>query len=524
MAKAFKDFSLSIFETEDTKKDKKKDKEKDDVSLKKKDSSKYIDLSPELKEEEIDEALTGAQRRKRARSMKRKSSRIAIARRKKMKRRASPDDIKRRAQIRARTILKNKLTPGKKKYGDLSYSQRNSVDKKMSKIPDSRIKAIARKQMVQAKKDDRARLSKKNESVDLNTLFENTFLVNEIFDNPYPWSWKETKPYKKVAVFRTLTDDVVEIQFNLDEGALSQKNIQWGTEVMWHPNNSIIWNASLNGFGNQFRIFGTILDILKDFVNTYKPLHLYYESTLFKDSSKKPATEYKKILARFAKEVKMNLRVDKHPKFVKFSLLKKTLDESFEDSILAESKKSAPSTIRAALNAATKMPTLSKDRTKFKINNKVAQSWLTQHFGLVTDDNEHEIDGFTVNFDWKTQEWYISNKSIRFDESVTEDLLEHEEKLQKTLSEKTIQMANEFDIVMIENLLKQRDELIEMCNERIAPASERFMTALLDYMHSLVKLSKGKTSLESIAFDVAREFNTELTVRDIKKKYEETYG
>ena len=33
--------------------------------------------------------------------------------------------------------------------------------------------------------------------------------------------------------------------------------------------------------------------------------------------------------------------------------------------------------------------------------------WLTKHFGLCTDINEHEFDGFKFLFGWNSQSWYV---------------------------------------------------------------------------------------------------------------------
>lgn len=34
-------------------------------------------------------------------------------------------------------------------------------------------------------------------------------------------------------------------------------------------------------------------------------------------------------------------------------------------------------------------------------------SELSEHFGLVVDDNRHDLGGYSVNYDWKVQCWYV---------------------------------------------------------------------------------------------------------------------
>jgi len=32
---------------------------------------------------------------------------------------------------------------------------------------------------------------------------------------------------------------------------------------------------------------------------------------------------------------------------------------------------------------------------------------LTDHFGLFTDDNEHDFKYMKINFDWNIEKWYV---------------------------------------------------------------------------------------------------------------------
>ena len=41
------------------------------------------------------------------------------------------------------------------------------------------------------------------------------------------------------------------------------------------------------------------------------------------------------------------------------------------------------------------------------VNSSKVQDFLTDKLGLVTDDNEHRIENFIVDFCWVTQKWFV---------------------------------------------------------------------------------------------------------------------
>lgn len=59
-----------------------------------------------------------------------------------------------------------------------------------------------------------------------------------------------------------------------------------------------------------------------------------------------------------------------------------------------------PKYVSTALNSASGL-------SRCYVNNERAQRWLTDALGLVTDDNEHRIGAFTVDFCWATQRWFV---------------------------------------------------------------------------------------------------------------------
>lgn len=127
------------------------------------DKMKMMKLVQKNLVEELREALTMQQRRKRSMMMRRIKSKIKRGRERSMKKRASMDTLRKRAQISARKALKNKMSQGR--YADLSYSQRQKIDDKIKKMGDTRIKNLARKMLPSVKKREIERKKKKQEGV-----------------------------------------------------------------------------------------------------------------------------------------------------------------------------------------------------------------------------------------------------------------------------------------------------------------------------------------------------------------------
>ena len=105
--------------------------------------------------EYMDEALSAADRRQKARTMKRMKNRLKIARKKSMRRTATTDTLKKRAQRSARAAMAKKFSGGKSK-SDMSLSQRKSVEKRLDRVK-GRISNLAKRKVKDVRKLDRAR-------------------------------------------------------------------------------------------------------------------------------------------------------------------------------------------------------------------------------------------------------------------------------------------------------------------------------------------------------------------------------
>ena len=161
----------------------------------------------ELNDIELDEkinALNFAQRLKRSMVMKRYAGKIAAARMRAQKRRASPTKLKDRSHRKALTLLRARLSRAKG-YGDMSPSEKLTLDKRLSGVPQAVINRIALKQLPAVRKAEQQRMSSmyksKNEAIDTDERFE-MFLENftqesSVNENYYTGLSKSTAAKRK---------------------------------------------------------------------------------------------------------------------------------------------------------------------------------------------------------------------------------------------------------------------------------------------------------------------------------------
>jgi len=103
----------------------------------------------------VDEAMTVAQRIKSGQRMKKMSKRIQMAKKRSMKRAPSTEKLKLRARRQAKNTLVSKWMKGKQK-GDLSFAQRQSVEKRL-KSASGRIDTMSKRLLPDVRKQDRER-------------------------------------------------------------------------------------------------------------------------------------------------------------------------------------------------------------------------------------------------------------------------------------------------------------------------------------------------------------------------------
>lgn len=105
--------------------------------------------------EELEEALDSTQRLKRSQLMRRLKSKLKIGRQKAAKKSANKEQLKKRAERRARLDMFKKMANGKDK-SQMSLSDRKAIEKRMESKKGV-IKRMAQKLLPQVRKDDQAR-------------------------------------------------------------------------------------------------------------------------------------------------------------------------------------------------------------------------------------------------------------------------------------------------------------------------------------------------------------------------------
>jgi len=111
--------------------------------------------------EQTDEALNFAQRRARARIMKKSKAKIAMGKRRAEKRAADPSRIAKRARKQAINQMFLKLSKGVPR-SELPASRRQEIEKRLEKLK-PRIEKIARRLLPQVRKMERERRMGKQE-------------------------------------------------------------------------------------------------------------------------------------------------------------------------------------------------------------------------------------------------------------------------------------------------------------------------------------------------------------------------
>ncbi|MGB0593456.1 MAG: hypothetical protein ACPGIF_04270 [Flavobacteriales bacterium] len=104
----------------------------------------------DVEEENTDEALSLAARRKRSRDMRKNKNKLKVARKRAMKRVASPERIKKRARKQARELIYKKLTKGIPR-SDLTPGKKAELERRIDKMK-PRVNRIVRKILPQVRK------------------------------------------------------------------------------------------------------------------------------------------------------------------------------------------------------------------------------------------------------------------------------------------------------------------------------------------------------------------------------------
>ena len=178
--------------------------------------------------EDLSEALSRMQRRKRALAMKKARFKIKRGKEKAEKRTASQEVLKKRARKAALNIFKQKFAKNRR-YAELSAGEKEVIDKRIEKISKKRIEAIARKLLPKVKQKERDRRaakmsggSSKNESINEASLVDTTIRKrpHQLMDaNNKPKFDGRFRMFKKKNVNESvedLTEELAEFALDMD--------------------------------------------------------------------------------------------------------------------------------------------------------------------------------------------------------------------------------------------------------------------------------------------------------------------
>ena len=148
--------------------------------------------------------------------------------------------------------------------------------------------------------------------------------LDEVFNNPYPW--KRGQGWSSAVYLYTFKTDT------LQKGEVVIENVDDG---IWDVNFSIDDSDQRTGMGDQFRIFGTVADIVTKFLdNPPGDVDEFFFSGSKTDSTRKDETGrsktytsrvrlYKRFAEMLKKRYKFNkLKIDSTSMDVRFSLQK----------------------------------------------------------------------------------------------------------------------------------------------------------------------------------------------------------
>jgi len=130
--------------------------------------------------------------------------------------------------------------------------------------------------------------------------------VKESFDTGFDWKWryKSSSKYSAEFIFGTNKDDVMDVSMYrwIDDAW----EIEFGTNIE-HGQRTKKNTMGIQNFDDprmKFKIFGTVLAIIKQFLDKVKPEVIYFTA---KETSRKKL--YKTMLNKFAKKIKMGFEI-----------------------------------------------------------------------------------------------------------------------------------------------------------------------------------------------------------------------
>lgn len=127
-----------------------------------------------------------------------------------------------------------------------------------------------------------------------------TKFLDEAFDKPYKFEWKVKQDRWWTGTTRISGGRVLSI--NLRAMGKSDKGIMW--ELIFTVNEDI----RTTGGGDQFRIFATVLDALKEFIEEVEPYQIRFSSN--KTNADSRSKLYTRIIQKFGTVMGYRAKID----------------------------------------------------------------------------------------------------------------------------------------------------------------------------------------------------------------------
>ena len=113
--------------------------------------------------------------------------------------------------------------------------------------------------------------------------------INELFDRPAQW---------RLVLY---DDDLWVYVANINDKKL-QVNFQLSNDDIWVVTFSIDGDLAITGEGDEIKIFSTVLDVMKDFIQREVPQDLYFTAAKTPESNNSRIKLYTRLIKRFARD------------------------------------------------------------------------------------------------------------------------------------------------------------------------------------------------------------------------------
>jgi len=137
--------------------------------------------------------------------------------------------------------------------------------------------------------------------------------ILEVLGTPYPWKLESKKPTQWAASFQTRDGRKIKIAILLQRAGWYE--ILFGEEI--ETKKGVVHDLSMTGRGDAFRVVATVIEVVKEFVQSQKPEKMVFKA----DSSQSGRVRlYRTLAHKAAKLFGMNVEEVKKDGDINFRL------------------------------------------------------------------------------------------------------------------------------------------------------------------------------------------------------------